>query len=316
MSDSLQQWLFNQFLMLNSKGERRSLPDIFATTPQQVPPSGSGECCEPKLLQYAYAHHLTPLSMAMFWLGASPKDVVRHEDNHYPACSGKCKPILGWMLGGVSLRPGPHAQIGVGGQLTDVYDDEYLCVVDKPSGMLSVPGRSGRPSVVSLLREKWGGACEPFVVHRLDMATSGLLMVAKSAQMQRQLQQMFAGRQVEKTYIALLEEGQSPAEGIIDLPLRPDVLNRPYQIVDEKDGKPSVTSFRMLSADRIELHPLTGRTHQLRVHCAHQQGLSRPIKGDVLYGHAADRLYLHAAVLCFTHPVTGKKMRLSAQPPF
>ena len=312
MSDQLQRWLFMQFDMLNSRGESRNLIDIFASTPQQVPPSGSGECCEPRLLQYAFAHGLTPRSMAMFWWGESPKDVVRHEGHYYPACSGKCKPILAWMLSGLTLRKGPIAAGNRHCQLDVLFDDDYLCVVDKPSGMLSVPGRSERESVVSILKEMWGGAVQPFVVHRLDMATSGVIVVAKSADMQRLLQSQFAHHRVEKRYVALLSSPLPAGKGRISLPLRADVANRPYQVVDHEHGRRAVTDYD----GRVVLTPLTGRTHQLRVHCAHREGLGCPIKGDALYGHPSDRLYLHAESLTFDHPVTGQRLTFRSPCPF
>ncbi|MBQ6186476.1 MAG: RluA family pseudouridine synthase [Prevotella sp.] len=316
MSDELQQWLFMQFDMLNSRGESRNLIDIFASTPQQIPPSGSGECCEPRLLQYAFAHGLTPRSMAMFWWGESPKDVVRHDGHYYPACSGKCKPILAWMLSGLTLRRGPIAGGEQQGRLDVIYDDEHFCVVNKPAGMLSVPGRGDVESVVSILRREWGGAAEPLVVHRLDMATSGLLIVAKDADTQRLLQSQFARRKVEKRYVALLEKRLPAGSGRISLPLRADVENRPYQVVDHERGRRSQTDYEILSDGRVVLTPLNGRTHQLRVHCAHREGLGCPIKGDALYGHPADRLYLHAERLVIDHPTTGQQMTFYAPCPF
>lgn len=316
MSDELQQWLFSQFLMLNSRGERRNLLEIFASTPQRVPPSGSGECCEPRLLQYAFAHGLTPRSMAMFWWGESPKDVVRHAGHYYPACSGKCKPILAWMLSGLTLRRGPIAAGNRHCQLDVLFDDEHFCVVNKPAGMLSVPGRSERESVVSILKEMWGGAVQPFVVHRLDMATSGVIVVAKSADMQRLLQSQFARRRVEKRYVALLSSPLPAGKGRISLPLRADVANRPYQVVDHEHGRRAVTDYETFADGRVLLSPLTGRTHQLRVHCAHSEGLGCPIKGDALYGHPSDRLYLHAESLTLDHPVTGQRLTFRSPCPF
>ena len=316
MSDQLQRWLFMQFDMLNSRGESRNLIDIFASTPQQIPPSGSGECCEPRLLQYAFAHGLSPRSIAMFWWGESPKDVVRHAGHYYPACSGKCKPILEWMLDGMTLRRGPIATSGRHCQLNMLYDDEYLCVVDKPAGMLSVPGRSERESVVSVLKEMWGGAVQPFVVHRLDMATSGILVVAKSADVQQLLQSQFARHRVGKRYVAMLSSQLPVGSGQISLPLRADTANRPYQIVDHVHGKTAVTSYEILPDRHVLLTPITGRTHQLRVHCAHSEGLACPILGDALYGHPADRLYLHAEQLTIEHPVTSERMTFHSECPF
>ena len=341
-SDALQTWLFEQFQMLNANGEQRSLMDIFKDTPMLVPPSGAGECCEPKLLQYAYLHGLRPLQMAMFWWGASPKQEIRHHKNFYPACSGKCKPILEWML-----KPTPNSSPRKGGLIspsnrntTDTplpqggagfldfsYEDAHLAVVSKPAGMLSVPGKTSEESVLSLMRERWPKA-DPntMIVHRLDQATSGLMVVTRTRRAHHDLQRQFARHEVEKTYVALLESESDydskenekfPMKWAkIELFLAPDIMNRPCQKVVGEGGKKAVTEYRFLDENRVELRPLTGRTHQLRVHCAHADGLGRPIKGDTLYGFPADRLYLHATKITFRHPVTGETMTFEQQPDF
>lgn len=331
-SEALQRWLFSQFEMLNGEGVRRSLLDIFAATPQAVPPSGAGECCEPKLLQYAFAHDLRPLQMAMFWYGPSPGDEVRHHLQCYPACRGKCKPILEWMLSLPAVSQPSPACGTPASVVTDLFispsstpADGYL-VVHKPAGLLSVPGTTDAPSVFSILREQLSGtSCcgAPYMVHRLDQDTSGLLVVALTKRVQQQLQQQFERREVDKVYEAELERpvltpGQ---EGDIRLPLLPDPLNRPYQRVDFEQGREAVTHYKALTPTRIELHPLTGRTHQLRVHCAHQQGLGCPIKGDRLYGHRpddgrAERLHLHARTLTFTDPGSGIRRTFEWPPEF
>ena len=330
-SDALQAWLFGQFLMLNGKGERRSLTDIFKDTPMQVPPSGAGECCEPKLLQYAYLHGMRPLQMAMFWWGASPKQEIRHHKNFYPACSGKCKPILGWMLSMATANDTATASPSAPEGATILYEDSHLAVISKPAGMLSVPGKSDAPSVLSLMRERWSDAdSNLIIVHRLDQATSGLMVVTRTRRAHHDLQRQFQQHEVRKMYVALLEENDKPDDngdgknigkipmksGKIELPLLLDVMNRPYQIVDYEKGKKGVTEYRFIAENRVELRPKTGRTHQLRVHCAHADGLNRPIVGDTLYGHRADRLYLHAAELQFRHPVTGEWLTFTDQPPF
>ena len=314
-SDDLQRWLFSHFVMCNARGEERNLLEIFANTPQGVPPSGAGECCAPKLLQYAFLHGLKPLRIAEFWQGASPKGELRQHDHFYPACRSKCLPILGYMLQGLEVEPNPLEE-SEKKMLDIVYVDDHLVVVNKPSGMLAVPGKTSRESVYSILRRRYPQADGPMIVHRLDMATSGLMVVAKSERVYHVLQQQFENREVEKRYVALLERDISsfvPQKGTIRLPLRPDPMDRPRQVVDHENGKEAVTEYEILGTEGghtlVALYPHTGRTHQLRVHCAHVEGLGCPILGDALYGTPADRLYLHAERLTFTHPVTGESVQ-------
>ena len=356
-SDHLQRWLFSQFSLLNACRERKNLLDIFRdyylknspartkaahitsvntaerTTKENLaasllPPSGAGECCEPKLLQYAFLHGYKPISMAMFWWGPSPKTEIRQHGNYYPACNGKCKPILEWMLDGIDVdykdcnRTDYETELALSERLKIRYEDDYLAVVVKPSGLLSVPGKGCQPSVYSILKERWKGKSDVFMVHRLDMDTSGLLVVARNTEVYKALQAQFIGRSVKKKYVALLPlsvlEKQLPAEGRIELPLSPDPDDSPRQRVDRTNGKPATTEYRFigkttygkeaLEAVKIELYPLTGRTHQLRIHCAHPDGLGSPIIGDNLYGQRAERLWLHAEHLEFTHPITQKRM--------
>ena len=313
-SEALQNWLFEHFVMVNYAGERRNLLDIFRDTVQQLPPAGTGECCEPKLLQYAYKHGLEPIQLAMFWWGKSPEREIRHHLHYYPACSGKCKPVLTYMLPPEVLAANSHRDLSE--QLEIVYEDADLWVVDKPSGMLSVPGKSHRESVISLLQERCQEGETPLVVHRLDMDTSGLLVVAKHKTAHYRLQKQFRDRQIHKTYVAVLDGEPLPIgeEGRIALPLSPDLMHRPFQKVDKAHGKPAVTLYRVVGEHVVELHPLTGRTHQLRVHCAHAEGLGRPIKGDNLYGRRANRLHLHAARIAFTHPRSGEEMVFERNP--
>lgn len=321
MSDHLQQWLFSQFDMFNAEGNHLTLPDIFSAfgdshgEPGMVPPSGTGECCEPRLLQQAYKMKLRPVSIAMFWWGESPRDEVRHSGQCYPACRSKCRPLLWWMLRGLDVEPSP-LDLPSHHQLQIVYEDEDITVVCKPSGMLSVPGKSHRESVESVMRERLGIVRGPVIVHRLDMDTSGLMVVAHNAEAYHNLQTQFATRQVHKRYEALLERPLNRKEGVIRLPLRPDVEDRPRQLVDFEYGKPAVTRFRSMGDCRVSLWPETGRTHQLRVHCAHKLGLNNPIQGDDLYGSRGVRLCLHAAELTFRHPRTGKLMTFHADVPF
>ena len=306
MSEALQNWLFEHFVMVNYAGEKRNLLDIFRDTVQQLPPAGTGECCEPKLLQYAYTHHLKPIQMAMFWWGRSPDNEIRHHLHYYPACSGKCKPVLTYMLPPEVLNVRPQRTLA--NQMEIVYEDADLWIVNKPSGMLSVPGKTHRESVISLLQERCKEGETPLVVHRLDMDTSGLMVVAKHKTAHYFLQKQFRDREIHKTYIAVLDGDPLPVgeKGRVELPLAPDLMHRPFQKVDFEHGKPAVTLYYVLGEHLVELQPLTGRTHQLRVHCAHAKGLSRPIKGDNLYGHRSDRLYLHAVHIAFKHPLTGE----------
>ena len=314
MSEALQNWLFEHFVMVNYAGEKRNLLDIFRDTVQQLPPAGTGECCEPKLLQYAYTHGLKPVQMAMFWWGKSPEGEIRHHLHYYPACSGKCKPVLTYMQPPEVLAANSHRDLSK--QLEIVYEDTDLWVVNKPSGMLSVPGKSHRESVISILQERCQEGETPLVVHRLDMDTSGLLVVAKHKTAHYQLQKQFRNREIQKTYVAVLDGDPLPIgeKGRIGLPLSPDLMHRPYQKVDKEQGKPAITEYLVVDEHVVELHPLTGRTHQLRVHCAHAEGLNRPIKGDNLYGRRADRLYLHAVRIAFVHPGSGEEMVFERKP--
>lgn len=322
LSDALQNWLFSQFNILNIHGESKNLLEIFADTVQKIPPSGAGECCEPKLLQYAFLHHYKPISMAMFWFGASPKHEIRHHLHYYPACRGKCLPILTWMLDLKNI-PSTSKQNKVEEMKTwlddrIIYEDQDIIVVDKPAGMLSVPGKTDEISVFDIIRARCQDAECIQMVHRLDQATSGLLLISKNKTTHKHLQDQFANHQIKKKYVALLTHSMTDGkkEGIISLAIRPDPLNRPYQIVDEMGGKVAITKYQMIDEYRICLFPQTGRTHQLRVHCAHQAGMNNPIKGDALYGTKDERLFLHAESIQFIHPTTHEKMFLESKAPF
>lgn len=320
-SAALQQKLFEQFRMLNAKGEVKDLCELFKDTPQGIPPAGTGECALPKLLQYAYQHRLKPLAMGEFWCGKSPKEEVRHEGHFYPSCKGKCAPILKHMLIGLQVAKNPLAEnVHKDTEPEIVYEDEWLLVVNKPAGMLSVPGKEALNSVYQFLHERYPEATGPMLVHRLDMATSGLLLAAKDKDTHQVLQALFSGRQIKKRYTAILSGTVSSDEGVISLPLCPNLHDRPRQIVSFEHGKPAITRYKVLERKNgktlIAFYPLTGRTHQLRVHAAHQQGLSCPIVGDELYGKRADRLYLHAAELSFTHPVSGKDITICREADF
>lgn len=315
-SAALQMRLFWHFKMLNAHGEAKDLCTIFAPTRQGTPPAGAGECAAPKLLQQAYLHKWKPLCMAEFWWGRSPANEIREHGHFYPACTGKCGPILKHMLQGLDVDDNPLQQKMTDApahRLRTVYEDEWLLIVDKPAGLLSVPGReTDAPSVLSLMRSRLPQAEGPLVVHRLDMDTSGLMLIAKTADVHRRLQALFETRAVEKEYIALLQGTVAADSGLIDLPLGPSPHHRPCQEVRAPHAKPAQTRYEVLERREgrtlVRFRPLTGRTHQLRVHAAHAEGLGCPIVGDPLYGTPADRLYLHARSLRFVHPVTGQEV--------
>lgn len=320
-SAALQQKLFGQFKMLNARGEMKDLCDIFSHTVQKTPPAGAGECAAPKLLQHAYLKGWKPIAMAEFWWGTSPKTEIRHHGYYYPACKGKCEPILAHMLQGLDVEPNPlsaNADKCIEPEI--IYEDEWLLAVNKPEGMLSVPGKEAAGSVAEWAKQKYPTATGPMIVHRLDMATSGLLLIAKTKEVHQNLQAQFKNRTVKKRYIALLERSIVPETGTISLPLCLNPLDRPRQIADKVHGKPAITEYRVLShagnMTRIAFYPLTGRTHQLRVHAAHAEGLNAPIKGDTLYGKESDRLYLHAEAITFRHPVTGKTITVEKEAGF
>ena len=357
-SDELQKWLFSQFKMLNDKGESKDLLEIFKEFNQMVPPAGSGECCEPKLLQYAFKHGLKPLQMAMFWWGESPKEEIRHHLHFYPACNGKCKPILHWMLP-ADVFEQASADAYIYDKVEILHEDRELAVIHKPEGMLSVPGKDAQqPSIYSWARKQFPEATGPLIVHRLDMATSGLMVIAKTEFAYHRLQEQFTSHQVQKRYVAIvcckdkdMAQRIKDAAKMISLPLMPDYLDRPRQIVNHEQGKEAITEYEVLGSEerrvkseefnsaanhevqssnlkvqssnlkvqciRLALYPKTGRTHQLRVHCAHREGLDAPILGDPLYGNVkADRLYLHAEAITFKHPLTGKEIHIERKADF
>lgn len=322
-SAALQQKLFEQFGMLNYRGEVKNLCEIFGQTVHKTPPAGAGECAAPKLLQQAYLHGWKPIAMAEFWWGDSPKTEIRHHGHYYPACKGKCEPILQHMLQGLQVEENPmlkRMQVP-SKNLEIVYEDPWLSVINKPAGMLSVPGKEDAVSVYSLMREQYPEADGPLTVHRLDMATSGLMLIAKTKRVHQNLQAQFKNRLVRKRYVALLEGVVPKDKGTVDLPLCLNPLDRPRQMVHTEHGKPAITDYQVLERldgkrTRIAFYPRTGRTHQLRIHAAHPLGLHCPIIGDELYGEKADRLYLHAEYLEFTHPITGETVRITKEAEF
>lgn len=325
MSQELQTWLFHQYQLLNARGETKDLVDVWQDyhcserirRKFPLPPGGTGDCCAPKLLQYAYKEGLKPICMAEFWWGESPKNLIRHHEQFYPACRGKCKPVLTWMMQGLDVDPSPEETntSHLGAEI--VYEDEAVVVVNKPSGMLSMPGRQETYSIATWAEERWPGS---MVAHRLDMSTSGIILVAKTEEAYHALQEQFTERVIKKKYFAIVEGIPKDEHGIVNLPLSSDPMNRPCQIVDHEHGKQAITEYRILATRQdhtlLALWPHTGRTHQLRMHCAHPEGLGCPILGDELYGRKADRLYLQAQAITFVHPVTNKRMHYELPYPF
>ena len=314
-SHELQLRLFAEFRMLNVRGQERDLCSIFAPTPQQTPPAGAGECAAPKLLQHAFRNRLRPICMAEFWWGNSPKGEVRQHGTFYPACNGKCKPILEHMLQGLDVEPNPLLEI-VAPEPKILWEDDAIVAIDKPSGMLSVRGKSGVRSAEEWAEERYPGA---MIVHRLDQSTSGILVIAKNKAVHEALQKQFITRTVKKSYVAMLEGIVTTKQGEIHLPLKLDYDNRPRQMV-ATDGRAAHTIFEVEGyaegRTRIRFYPITGRTHQLRVHAAHAEGLGTPIVGDDIYGKSDKRLMLHAETLEFTHPTTGEPINLVSKAEF
>lgn len=320
-SATLQNRIFQHFVMINALGERRNLIDIFHDFGIELPPSGSGECAAPKLLQYAYLNGMTPVAMAEFWIGRSPVSEIRTDGNFYPSCTGKCGPILNFMLKGLEVEDNPVALEASKEYSPEIiYEDSAIVVVDKPSGMLTVPGNIAAKSLYDFVLSRYRDICGPAIVHRLDMATSGIVVFARNKDVHEFLQKQFACRAVVKRYIALVDGIPENDKGVINLPLCPDIENRPRQMVNFDYGKPSVTQFRVIERTidgaRVEFTPITGRTHQLRVHSANIGGLGCPIKGDSLYGTKSDRLYLHASYISFVHPLTGNTVSFESSPAF
>lgn len=319
-SNQLQDLLFEQYNFLNKDGKEKSLAEIFSKTIFERPPSGAGECATPKLLQYAFQTQLKPIVFAEFWYGPSPESAIRKHGNFYPACSGKCRPILKHMLEGIPTDENPLLnELSKEKQLEIIYEDESIIVVNKPYNILSVPGVEIQDSVYSRLQDNMTD-CEPLIVHRLDMSTSGLMVLAKNKEAHKNLQNQFLKQSITKRYSAILDGIPDQIEGKIELPLRADILDRPRQIVDFKHGKKAITLWKLIEIRNenalIHFWPKTGRTHQLRVHAAHPSGLNHAILGDELYGKIADRLYLHAAFLEFIHPKNAKLVSFKAQENF
>lgn len=320
LSNLLHKQVFSGYRLYDFLGEQKPIYDFYD---QNHPPGGSGDCAAPKLIHYAQQNHLTPVALAEFWWGASPKAGVRHHGHFYPSCRGKCRPILPYMLKGLDVQAPPLL-----GQAFDettpetVYEDDDLVVVNKPSGLLSVPGKEVQDSVLTRLQQRYPDATGPLLVHRLDLSTSGLLLAAKNAKTHTALQHQFEKRSIEKRYVAVLSKRlpEHLDKGSIDLPLRVDLYDRPRQLVCFEHGKAAKTHWRVIkrlqATTRVYFYPVTGRTHQLRMHASHIDGLNAPIVGDNLYGKADERLLLHAERLRLTHPKTGERIEVKVPAPF
>ncbi|WP_284192292.1 RluA family pseudouridine synthase [Vibrio zhanjiangensis] len=321
LSNTLQHKLFEQYRFLNICSQEKSLNAIFEGTNNPTPPAGAGECAAPKLLQHAFKHKLKPLAMAEFWWGSSPVSEIRQHRKFYPSCHSKCQPILGHMLKGMAVDDNPLEKAWAENNVMDiVFEDDAIVVVNKPAGLLSVPGKTIQDSAFTRLKKRYPTAEGPFVIHRLDMATSGILVFALTKRANKSLQKQFITRSVEKRYVAIVEGEAQQQSGQIRLPMRGDPEDRPRQLVCFEHGKPAETDWECIETkqgqSRLYLYPKTGRTHQLRVHCAHHLGLNMPMLGDGLYGQRTDRLHLHAERLIIEHPYTKKSMTFEVKSPF
>ncbi|WP_430825541.1 pseudouridine synthase [Carboxylicivirga sp. N1Y90] len=317
-SAQLQKRLFDSYLFLNREGDVKSASTIFSQTDANVPPAGAGDCCAPKLLQYAFQHQLKPLAMAEFWWGPSPKKEIRKHAYFYPACKSKCEPILGHMLTGLNIET--SKQKGKTLSIEILYEDDAIAIINKPAGLLSIPGKEEAESVFTQAKALYPKATGPLVVHRLDMATSGIMILAKTKAAHENLQKQFLDKTIQKRYVALLDGLIKENSGTIELPLRVDLNDRPRQLVCREYGKPALTKWEVIERTKtqtlVHFYPITGRTHQLRVHAAHPLGLNTPIVGDELYGLKAERLLLHAEEISFIHPETLAEMSFSCKSEF
>jgi len=318
-STQLQKQIFDQYQFLNVKGKRKGLEEIFE--PIGYPPSGAGDCALPKLLQYAFAHRYQPITMGEFWWGKAPKSELRKEGRFYPACSGKCKPILGHMLKGLELEEDPLLQYTAEDKIIEtLYEDQQIAVIVKPEGLLSIPSKEIKDSVLSRMQKKYPKATGPLLAHRLDKLTSGIMLISKNLESHKFLQQQFMDKTIQKRYSAVLDGKLEQKEGQVNLPLAVDEDNRPMQKVDFEKGRKALTKWKLINQNEkrslVSFIPVTGRTHQLRVHAAHPQGLNAPILGDTLYGSRSKRLMLHAEYIEFRHPKNGELIKFEKKANF
>lgn len=319
-SKKIQDAVFKTSSFLNFKGETESLMSLFKDTYTVTPPAGAGECSAPRLLQCCYKLGLKPITFTEFWWGAAPKKQLRNHNTHYAACRGKCEPILNHMLKGIEVGKSPLEVAQKNKPIEILYDDKEILVVNKPHGLLSVPGKNIKQSVLSVLKLQLGKDDALFPVHRLDRQTSGVLLLAKNKKALANLQMQFEKRTTKKRYIAILDGVLTLKKGRVSLPLTTDYNDRPRQLICLEKGKPAETDFELLSTtgnrSRVAFYPKTGRSHQLRVHAAFHQGLNLPILGDDLYGTQNERMFLHAEELVFNHPETNKETTVRTKAPF
>lgn len=317
LSRQLHRKVFENYRLVNKLGEQEPMLNLFDG---KLPAGGTGDCAVPKLLQFAHQNKYKILAMAEFWWGAPPDDGVRHHAHFYPPCRGKCHPILPFMLKGIEIEQTKKVNAAKKLEPVVVYEDDSLVVVNKPAGLLSIPGKQQECSVLDWLQQRYPQATGALLVHRLDMATSGLLLAAKNSQAHKHLQKQFINRGVQKRYVAVLSKVIQKQNVTVNLPLRVDLDDRPRQLVCYEHGKEAVTHVKVISTDenstRVYFYPVTGRTHQLRVHAAHNKGLGAAIIGDELYGTRSERLLLHAEKLSFDHPLTGERLEVKVDVPF
>ena len=317
-SNILQRWLFSRTKLHCADGTKESVWDIFKSARRGVPPAGTGECAAPRLLNYAFSQNLKPISMAEMWVGQSPKGEIRIDGEYYPACQTKCGPILKRMTHGMDVATNPLT--AQDGHMKVLYEDEWLIIVDKPAGLMTASDDMALDTLMNRMKKMRPDITGPGYVHRLDMATSGIVIVAKDKETHAAMQHLFETRQVKKVYVAIVEGSPKSTKGTISLPLIPNIEDRPRQMVDFVRGKEATTRYEVVSRDagrsRLMLYPKTGRTHQLRVHAASPLGLGCPIVGDNLYGHLGERMLLHASIVEFTHPRTGTTIVVRSEPEF
>lgn len=322
LSTQIQTNLFEDYKFLNYNKEERNLLSIFKHTSSPIPPAGAGDCSAPRLLQYAYKNDYQPISMAEFWWGKSPNSVIRKHKEFYPSCRSKCEPILGHMLKGLNVAKNPMLETPKTlGEIETIFEDDFLIVINKPSELLSAPGKTITDCVLFRLEQLLATKQQkPYLIHRLDMSTSGIMIVAKTKEAHKSIQRQFLNKKIQKEYIAILEGKLTKKTGKVVLPLRVDVDNRPHQMVCYEHGKYAETEYEVLSYEngktRILFRPITGRTHQLRMHAAHPNGLNIAILGDDLYGSPANRLHLHAAKITFSHPISKEVLTFEVPPKF
>ncbi len=321
LSNALQSRLFNEYKFLNVKSETKNLLNIFESTVLKKPPAGAGECAAPKLLQHAFLNGLSPIALAEFWWGQSPSADIKKHKHYYPACRGKCEPILHHMLEGMNVEPNPMlVNPGLGKKIEILFEDEHFAIINKPAELLSVPGKNIQDSVYERMRTKYPKADGPLIVHRLDMSTSGIMVIALTKKSYDHIQKQFINRTVKKRYVAQLDGVPATKEGTIELPLRVDLNDRPRQVVCYEHGKHAKTKWKLLKILNgkafVQFFPITGRTHQLRMHSSHCKGLNIPITGDDLYGTKSSRLHLHAEYIVFSHPDTLQTVKYKCDADF